>query len=521
MGARRITLFLLGAALLAACNAVTGLGDLEFTRDPAGSGGGGGSGGAGGGGGAPPTGVRWALPFGDDAEDFPAMIAFAPGGDVVMAGSFAGSMTLGGASSMSVMLQSDGFVARFDPAGNPRYVATFDNGGAVDCVADAALTPDGGVVSLVATGPVGTAACYAASIPGSVLMSRGSFLSGLTRFSLRRLGADGVAAPEIVLCEACSDMSLGPFALAVDAGGNMYVGGAFNGSFTLGGQTVNATGNEDALVMKLDPTGAPVWIQGFGAANGGAHVTDLLLDAEGKVVIAGPFVTAISVGAIDHAAVGTKDIVVARLDELTGAPQWSKAFANAWSGATPRLAAAADGILMAGDFVDTADFGGGPLSTQVQDGFSSDIYVAKFAPTGDHVWSRRFGEDASPLQREQGATALAVEPGGNIVVAAAFGRNLDLGADGLLTTVGYRDGLLLRLGADGSPLAHRQIPSLDADSSIGDLVVAVDGQGQVALGGAFIGGIDVGAEAPFQSVTQTDPYNDGFVVLYDAPYTPP
>lgn len=520
MGARRVVGFLVGAALLAACNAVTGLGDLEFTRDP--SAGGGGSGGAGGGGGAPPTGVRWALPFGDDAEDFPAMISFAPGGDVVLAGTFAGAMDIGGAVSTSVMLQPDGFVARFDPAGTPRFVATFDAGLGMDCVMDAATTSDGSVIALVAAGPITMDTyCYAANYPGYASMSRGLFLTALPRFSLRKFGPDGAAAPEIVLCETCSAMAIGPFSLAVDATGNIYAGGSFAGTFSLGGQSVTADGNEDALLIKLDPTGAPLWLQHFGAANGVANVVDLVFDAQGAPVVAGAFLTGINIGADMYTAAGQTDVFLTKLDPATGAPQWSKAFANAFYGATPRLAATADGFLMTGDLVNTVDFGGGPLSTQVQDGNSSDLYVAKFDGAGAHVWSKSFGEDASPLQREQGGLALGLEPGGNIVVAGVFGKSLDLGGGTLVTAVGLRDAFLLRLGADGTLLANRHIPSADANTTIGDLVVAVDGQGQVALSGAFIGTIDVGAGTPFQSQTQAQAYNDGFVVVYDEPFPAP
>src|SRR5262245_8646091 len=62
-------------------------------------------------------------------------------------------------------------------------------------------------------------------------------------------------------------------------------------------------------------------------------------------------------------------------------------------------------LLLAGVFSETADFGGGPLMSAGLE----DLFIAKYAPDGTHIFSRRYGTDASEY-----ALGLAVDPSGNL-----------------------------------------------------------------------------------------------------------
>ena len=68
-------------------------------------------------------------------------------------------------------------------------------------------------------------------------------------------------------------------------------------------------------------------------------------------------------------------------------------------------------VLVTGTFEGTVDFGGGPLtSTGV-----SDIFLAKYDPNGNHIWSQRFGGTSSESVR-----AIAVDGSGNVLVTGSF-----------------------------------------------------------------------------------------------------
>jgi hypothetical protein len=87
------------------------------------------------------------------------------------------------------------------------------------------------------------------------------------------------------------------------------------------------------------------------------------------------------------------------------------------------------------------DFGGGGLVSA--GGY--DLFVARFAPDGGHLWSKRFG-DAAPQFDEY--FALAVDDAGGIAIAGDFAGVLDFGG-GPLTANGPNSGFIVRLTADG------------------------------------------------------------------------
>jgi len=61
-------------------------------------------------------------------------------------------------------------------------------------------------------------------------------------------------------------------------------------------------------------------------------------------------------------------------------------------------------VIVAGEFFGSVDFGGGALNTAG----NSDIAVARFDASGNHLWSKRFGDF-----NEQRVTGIAVDDSGN------------------------------------------------------------------------------------------------------------
>src|SRR5262249_14351485 len=91
---------------------------------------------------------------------------------------------------------------------------------------------------------------------------------------------------------------------------------------------------------------------------------------------------------------------------------WSERFGG---GANDRaLALAIDpqgNVLLAGESSGNINLGGGVLSGNG----GEDVLVAKYAPNGTHIWSRRFGNG-----NDQRATTIATDPMGNVIVAGIF-----------------------------------------------------------------------------------------------------
>ena len=91
---------------------------------------------------------------------------------------------------------------------------------------------------------------------------------------------------------------------------------------------------------------------------------------------------------------------------------------------------------MTGSLVDSMRIGGDPLFGAG----SQDVFVAKFDPSGNHLFSERFGE----LDTDSGR-GIACDSAGNAILIGSFANAIDFGG-GLLDSPGGVDSYLVKLG---------------------------------------------------------------------------
>lgn len=172
------------------------------------------------------------------------------------------------------------------------------------------------------------------------------------------------------------------------------------------------------------------------------------------------------------------------LDPCAGAGNyaWHKVWGDSGAQRGVRLGFDATGaLIVAASGVGTVNLGGGPL---VSAG-GHDLHLAKYAPDGAHVWSKRYGDDEA--QFEYG-WALAVDPGGDIVVAGGYLGQIDLGG-GPLPHQFMPATFMARLKGDGS---HVWSKSFETETSVQPNDVVIGANGEIVLGGHFRGGLDLG-----------------------------
>ena len=104
-------------------------------------------------------------------------------------------------------------------------------------------------------------------------------------------------------------------AIAVDGARNVYVAGQFSGAATFGTNVLNAAGQTDAFVAKLNSQGnAWLWARSAGATNSDS-ANALAVTPVGTVFLAGHFRGAVNFGTNNlSSANGSRDIFVAKLD---------------------------------------------------------------------------------------------------------------------------------------------------------------------------------------------------------------
>ena len=420
----------------------------------------------------------WSKRFGDEASQQGSSIATDRLGNVLVMGGFTGTLDLG-AQPLRSSGRRDLFLAKFDTEGVLRWSRAFGS-------KDTQGHCGGRAVAADRDGNIFLAGDFSGSLQfdNQTIKSDSSYDVFLAKLSpegkvlwSRRFGGDG------------RDLASG---LSVDHVGNVFLTGEFRGTIDFGGGPLASAGDVDIFLAKIDPNGKHVYSKRFGGAREDFG-TGIAADYAGNVVVTGEYTDSVDFGeGLVRTAMGY-DIFVAKFDP-TGKPMWSKSFGPLEStdihGGRSITLDRTGNILLAGDFRDTLDLGGGPL----QSAGSYDVFVAKYDPSGEHVWSKRFGDTAWDT-----AEGIATDGVGNVLVAGGYEGTVDFGG-GPLPSAGGFDGFVLALDSWGNYLGAKAFGdkrSQNATSITSDFV------GHVFVTGAFEGTLDFG-DGPLQSAGEGD-----------------
>jgi uncharacterized protein (AIM24 family) len=401
----------------------------------------------------------WSQGFGDSSQvQHGQSVTFDASGNVVMTGDFQGTVDFGGGPLTSAGLW-DIFLAKFDASGTHLWSQGFGDASGQGGVS-VAYDPSG---NLVMTGSFwGTV-----DFGGGPLTSAGQsdiflakFDSGGTHLWSQRFG-DG----------SCQN----GYSVALDSSGNVVMTGKFYGTVDFGGGPLTSAGDHNIFLAKFDASGTHLWSQGFGDASH-QYGLSVAFDPSGNVVMTGYFSGTVDFGGGPLTSAGGDNIFLAKFD-ASGTHLWSQGFRNQW-GYSVALDSSGN-VVMTGFFVDTVDFGGGPLTSAG----GQDIFLAKFDTNGTHLWSQGFGDGSDQIGQ-----SVAFDPSGNVVMTGSFWGNVDFGG-GPLTCAGWSDIFLAMFDASGTHLWSQGFG--DASIQFGRSV-AFDPSGNVVMTGEFQGTVDFG-----------------------------
>lgn len=172
--------------------------------------------------------------------------------------------------------------------------------------------------------------------------------------------------------------------------------------------------SKDVYLAKISATGSVVYEKTVPFDNEITYTYGMAVAPTGEIYLAGGTV----VDSDQHPILVKLDGAGQKLWEATFTHDGTQGFANA-------VVVLPDGdVVMTGDFDRTLDFGGDtePLtSTATLDGLPNG-FVARFAPTGDPVWSQSFGGDDFSV-----GTGLAALPNGDFFLCGAVASDLNIG----------------------------------------------------------------------------------------------
>jgi hypothetical protein len=312
-------------------------------------------------------GYVWAKSFGGVHDESGTGPAIDPSGNVFLAGDFWPDINLGGSTLMGAG-KVNVFLAKFDPAGNHQWSMGFG---------DATQRSTG--VAADASGNVVLTGTYTGAINfgGSPLPSAG----GSTGVFVAEFDASGNYVWSQGFTDGVDVFTVAP--PATDSAGNVWLTGSFSGSINLGGAPVSSMGGVDVFVAKFSSTGAPLWSKTFG--NGAdQYGYGIATDANDNVILTGGFAGSIDFGGALLQAMGQDDCFIAKLDH-TGSHLWSNRYGDPNEQDGYAVASDPMGnVLAVGLFQGSIDFGNGsPLTLMpAPDAGAGDSasFLAKLAP---------------------------------------------------------------------------------------------------------------------------------------------
>jgi len=329
----------------------------------------------------------WAVSVGSTGDDQGHDLAIESSGDVLVTGSFTGTVNFATGSTPAVLISrgfTDGFIARYAPDGSFESVVQF--GGTGDDAGNAIIVrPDGDI--MVAGAFSGTAS-FGSLLTPQVLVSAGGFDYFLARMAptlgLQWAVRGGGVGNDVV--------GTGGIALALND--VTYISGTFSGIASVGpGAGITALvshGDADIFIANYDANGT--WAS-FARVIGGIGtdaVATFVRDDFGNFFLGGSFQGSVDfdpgsgVHVVNARAVGgAADAFVLSLDPA-GDLRWVNPLGAAVSGdvnfgATSGISLAPDGTLWAvGRFFGRVDFDPGTDAVERQNVGDADQFVVRY-----------------------------------------------------------------------------------------------------------------------------------------------
>ena len=387
----------------------------------------------------------FAKSFGGIDPDFGSDIAIDPSGNIIITGTFQGSVDFDPGPGTQVFTssnRSDVFFAKYDNLGNYIFVKTM--GGALD---------DYGV-------------SIASDASGNI------YLSGVFDETMDFDPGPGVQALTTVRYQDCffakydalgnyvyakgiggiwSDIGISN--LAVDASGNLYLTGAYvttvdfdpgPGVQNLTSPTIGLVTYADVFFAKYDALGNYVYVKKITGGTGLLY-SYLDLDLSGNIYLSGGFTETADFdpgpGTLNLASNGGYDIFIAKYNN-NGNIIYAKNMGG--GGYDHALAIAVDAtgsIYISGEFWDIADFDPNVAITQNLTAILGDAFFAKYDASGNYVYAKQIGSTGSDYSEN-----LTLDPSGNVIVAGAFEETVNFDCITSLTALGAMDLFLAKYG---------------------------------------------------------------------------
>ncbi|WP_191858987.1 T9SS type A sorting domain-containing protein [Hanstruepera ponticola] len=220
--------------------------------------------------------------------------------------------------------------------------------------------------------------------------------------------------------------------LAVDTFGNIYIVGQFRDTvdFDPGSGTVNQTsnGNADVFILKLDNSGAFIWVRTFGG-TGADNATAIKVEDSGSIVVVGNFNDTVdfdpSAGNATTTSNGANDSYLLKMSD-SGNYQFHRTFGGSGNDFINDIVVDYNNdYIVTGKFVNTVDFDPSAGVLNFTSGSTeSDIFVMKISwSSGSLIWAKQFIGNSTT--RDSAGTSIGVDLNNNVFIGGYYAGTVD------------------------------------------------------------------------------------------------
>ena len=220
----------------------------------------------------------------------------------------------------------------------------------------------------------------------------------------------------------------------VDASGNTYVTGNFEGTALFDITPVISMGSSDVFIAKYNAAGAVQWVEQAG--GGGYDVGhDITSDASGNVYVTGFFTDTATFDTITLTSAGAySDVFIAKYNAL-GVVQWAKKAGGGTSGDSAYAYGvgvdASGNVYITGAFTDSATFD----ATTIYSSGVEDVFIAQYNSSGVLQWAEKAGGTGA-----EAAYSIGIDASGNTYLTGYFSGAADFGSTPVtITSYGGKD----------------------------------------------------------------------------------
>ena len=281
--------------------------------------------------------------------------------------------------------------------------------------------------------------------------------------------------------------------LSVDANGNVYYTGTFQGTMDFdpgpGTFTLSSAGSDDIYISKMDVNGNFVWARSIGGGLADAPYA-IATDQSANVYITGSYN-----GTVDFdpgagvsnliSVAATYDAFVLKLD-VSGNFVWARSVGGNDSDHGFGLSVdASSNVFVTGYFNLTGDFDPGPGISNLTSAGTDDVFILKLNSSGSFQWARAVGGTNVDT-----GYSITTDAFGNVIVTGSFNQTTDFDP-GIpvfnLVSAGGNDVFVLKLNSSGNFVWAKSFGGTSEDEGRS---VCVDPSGNVITCGFFEVSVD-------------------------------